>query len=104
MDDGHIVPLAVLIKAPSFLFVGQNSPFKSWADFEKQARANPGKLKVATLGFGSVDDFSHQDVWSQGGIKFVQVPFSTPERALCVDPRRPRRLRSMSRPATSRSF
>jgi tripartite-type tricarboxylate transporter receptor subunit TctC len=75
--NDSIVPIAVLIKAPSFLFVGQNSPFKSWADFAAQAKANPGKFKVATLGFGSVDDFSIS-VLDQGGIKLVQVPFSRP--------------------------
>jgi tripartite-type tricarboxylate transporter receptor subunit TctC len=75
VDD--IVPLAVLIKAPSFLFVGKDSPYKTWADFEKQAKANPGKLKVATLGFGSVDDFSIS-VLDHGGVKLVQVPFSRP--------------------------
>jgi tripartite-type tricarboxylate transporter receptor subunit TctC len=72
-----ILPLAVLIKAPSFLFVGQNSPFKTWADFANHAKANPGKLKVATVGFGSVDDFSIS-VLDRGGIKMVQVPFSRP--------------------------
>src|SRR6187399_2265004 len=55
---GDIVPVAVLIQAPSFIFVAQDSRFKTWSDFEKEARANPGKLKIATLGFGSVDDFS----------------------------------------------
>jgi tripartite-type tricarboxylate transporter receptor subunit TctC len=75
--NDSIVPLAVLIKAPSFLFVGKDSPFKSWADFAAQAKADPGKLKVATLGFGSVDDFSIS-VLGQGGIKLVQVPFSRP--------------------------
>ena len=75
MND--IVPVAVLIQAPSFIFVAQESRFKTWADFEKEARANPGKLKVATLGFGSVDDFSLRTI-AGNGIKFVQVPFSKP--------------------------
>ena len=75
MND--ITPVAVMIKGPSFIFVKQDSPFKTWADFEKQAKANPGKLKVATLGFGSVDDFS-LTVLDRGGIKVVQVPFSKP--------------------------
>jgi tripartite-type tricarboxylate transporter receptor subunit TctC len=74
-DD--IVPVAVMIKGPSFVFVAENSPFKTWADFEKEARANPGKLKVATLGFGSVDDFS-LSVIAKKGINIVQVPFSKP--------------------------
>jgi tripartite-type tricarboxylate transporter receptor subunit TctC len=72
-----ITPVAVMIKGPSFIFVKQDSPFKAWADFAKEAKANPGKLKVATLGFGSVDDFS-LTVLDRGGIKVVQVPFSKP--------------------------
>lgn len=75
MED--IIPAAVMIKAPSFLFVAENSRFKTWADFEKEAKANPGKLKVATLGFGSVDDFSLKVLESKG-VKVVQVPFSKP--------------------------
>lgn len=72
-----LVPVAVMIQAPSFLFVADNSRFKTWADFEKEAKANPGKLKVATLGFGSVDDFTLKYLESKG-IKIVQVPFSKP--------------------------
>ncbi len=75
MDD--ITPVAVMMKVPSFIFVKQDSPFKTWADFEKEAKANPGKLKVATLGFGSVDDFS-LSVLAKAGINVVQVPFSKP--------------------------
>jgi tripartite-type tricarboxylate transporter receptor subunit TctC len=75
MND--ITPVAVMIKGPSFLFVKQDSPFKTWADFAKEAKANPGKLKVATLGFGSVDDFS-LSVLDRGGVKVVQVPFAKP--------------------------
>ena len=75
MND--IIPVAVMIKAPSFIFVAQDSRFKTWDEFAKEAKANPGKLKVATLGFGSVDDFS-LTVLDRGGIKVVQVPFSKP--------------------------
>jgi tripartite-type tricarboxylate transporter receptor subunit TctC len=75
MND--ITPVAVMIKGPSFIFVKEDSPFKTWADFAKEAKTNPGKLKVATLGFGSVDDFS-LTVLDRSGVKIVQVPFSKP--------------------------
>ena len=75
MDD--ITPVSVMIKGPSFIFVKDDSPYKNWDDFAKAAKENPGKLKVATLGFGSVDDFS-LSVLDKGGIKVVQVPFSKP--------------------------
>lgn len=82
MND--IVPVAVMIKAPSFLFVAQDSRFKSWADFEREAKANPGKLKVATLGFGSVDDFTLSYLEAKG-IKVTQVPYAKPsERYVSV--------------------
>jgi tripartite-type tricarboxylate transporter receptor subunit TctC len=72
-----IVPVAVMILGPSFIFVAESSPHKTWQDFETAARANPGKLKVATVGFGSVDDFS-LSVIAKKGIDLVQVPFSRP--------------------------
>lgn len=75
MDD--IIPVAVLIKGPSFIFVPADSRFKTWDDFAKEAKANPGKLKVATLGFGSVDDFS-LSVLAKNGVEVVQVPFAKP--------------------------
>jgi tripartite-type tricarboxylate transporter receptor subunit TctC len=73
-----IAPVAVMMKVPSFIFVKEDSPFKTWDDFAKDAKANPDKLKIATLGFGSVDDFSISTVSKSGGLKFIQVPFSKP--------------------------
>jgi tripartite-type tricarboxylate transporter receptor subunit TctC len=73
-----LVPLAVMIQQPSFLFVAKDSPYKTWSDFETAAKSSPGKLKVATVGFGSVDDFTLKHLESKGGVKVVEVPFSKP--------------------------
>jgi len=82
MND--IVPVARMILAPSFLFVAEGGRFKSWADFEKEAKAKPGTLKVATLGFGSVDDITLTYLENKG-IKVIQVPYSKPsERYVSV--------------------
>jgi len=79
-----IQPAAVMIKAPSFLFSAENGRFKTWADFDKEAKAKPGALKVATLGFGSVDDMSLTTL-AKGGIKVIQVPYAKPgERYVSV--------------------
>lgn len=72
-----LVPVAVMIQGPSFVFVAESSPHKTWADFEKAAKASPGTLKVATLGFGSVDDFSLKSLEAKG-VKVNQVPFAKP--------------------------
>lgn len=79
-----LVPVARLMLCPSFLFVAENSRFKSWADFEKEAKAKPGTLKVATLGFGSVDDITLSYLEGKG-VKIIQVPYSKPsERYVSV--------------------
>ncbi|HSC99118.1 MAG TPA: tripartite tricarboxylate transporter substrate binding protein [Casimicrobiaceae bacterium] len=79
-----IEPVAVMIQAPSFLFVAENSPIKDWAQFEKEARAKPKTLKVATLGFGSVDDMTLSYLASKG-IQVVEVPYAKPsERYVSV--------------------
>ena len=81
---GDLQPVAVMIQAPSFLFVAEGSPFKTWADFEKEARAKPKTLKVATLGFGSVDDMTLSYLASKG-IQVIEVPYAKPsERYVSV--------------------
>ena len=79
-----IQPVAVMIQGPSFLFVAENSRFKTWADFEKEARAKPKTLKVATLGFGSVDDMTLSYLAAKG-IQVIEVPYAKPsERYVSV--------------------
>lgn len=72
-----ITPVAVMIQGPSFIFVAESSPYKTWAEFEQAAKDKPGTLKVATLGFGSVDDFSLKALDGKGA-KIIQVPFAKP--------------------------
>ncbi len=82
MED--ITPVAVMIQAPSFIFLPEDSEYASWAELEEAAKANPGQVKVATLGFGSVDDYTLQYLGSKG-IEVVQVPFSKPsERYISI--------------------
>ena len=79
-----IQPIAVMMQCPSFLFVAQNGRIKDWAQFEREARAKPKTLKVATLGFGSVDDMTLSYLAAKG-IQVVQVPYAKPsERYVSV--------------------
>jgi tripartite-type tricarboxylate transporter receptor subunit TctC len=79
-----ITPIAVMMQCPSFLFVAENGRFRDWAQLEKEARAKPKTLKVATLGFGSVDDMTLSYLESKG-IQVVEVPYAKPsERYVSV--------------------
>jgi tripartite-type tricarboxylate transporter receptor subunit TctC len=63
--------------ADSFLFVKPDAPFKTVQELFKHAQANPGKLRVATTGFGSVDDVTVRYL-EKKGYKMTSVPYPKP--------------------------
>ncbi|MGH8696719.1 MAG: tripartite tricarboxylate transporter substrate binding protein [Burkholderiales bacterium] len=71
------IALGIMIRQPSALFVKADSPFKTWADVVKAAKDKPGALKVAILGFGSVDDMALKYM-EQKGIRLAGVPYAKP--------------------------
>ena len=73
-----IIPLAIMMKQPSALFLPANSRFKTWADFEKEARLRPDTLRVAITGLGSPDYLTLQQLAAKG-IRLAPVPLSNPE-------------------------
>jgi tripartite-type tricarboxylate transporter receptor subunit TctC len=71
------VTIAIVIQLPSGLYVSEDSPFKTWADVEKAAKANPDSLRVAISGFGSPDDLSVHAL-AKAGLTLKAVPFAQP--------------------------
>ncbi|MCK6451955.1 MAG: tripartite tricarboxylate transporter substrate binding protein [Alphaproteobacteria bacterium] len=74
-DDFTIV--AMTQDSPSMLFVPTNSPHKDIKAFLEHAKANPGKLKVATSGYGTQDDITLIYL-EKLGYKTTNVPFARP--------------------------
>jgi tripartite-type tricarboxylate transporter receptor subunit TctC len=58
--------VAVTQDSPSMLFVPMDSPFKTYQEMLDFAKANPGKLKVATSGYGTQDDITLKYFAQQG--------------------------------------
>jgi len=63
--------------ADSFLFVQADSPYRTIQALLKHARANPGKLRVAATGFGTVDDVSVRYL-EKKGYGMITVPYPKP--------------------------
>jgi len=63
--------------AQSYLFVKPDSPFKTIQDLLKYAKENPGKLKVAATGFGTVDDITVRYLASKGYV-MTTIPLPQP--------------------------
>jgi tripartite-type tricarboxylate transporter receptor subunit TctC len=63
--------------ADSFLFVKADGRFRTIQELFAHADANPGKLRVATTGFGSVDDMTVRYLATRGH-KMTTVPYPKP--------------------------
>jgi tripartite-type tricarboxylate transporter receptor subunit TctC len=74
-EDFAIV--AVTQDSPSMMFVPADSPFKTYKDMLEFAKANPGKLKIATSGYGTQDDITIK-YFASKGYKMTNVPFAKP--------------------------
>ncbi len=74
-EDFAIV--AVTQDSPSMMFVPADSPFKTYKEMLDFAKANPGKLKIATSGYGTQDDITIK-YFDSKGFKMTNVPFAKP--------------------------
>ncbi|MBI4607718.1 MAG: tripartite tricarboxylate transporter substrate binding protein [Candidatus Rokubacteria bacterium] len=63
--------------ADSFFFVKSDSPYKTIQDVLRAAKENPGKIRVAATGYGTVDDITVR-FFEKKGIKMTTVPYPKP--------------------------
>jgi tripartite-type tricarboxylate transporter receptor subunit TctC len=72
--------LALLGGGPNVLITGNDTGWKSLADFVKAAKANPGKLNFSSAGVGSGTHFNLEKLKIMTGIDVQHVPYKgTPE-------------------------
>jgi len=67
--------ITVAVQAPNVLTVPANSPHKTFADFMKFIKANPGKMTFASAGNGTSDHLTAELFWQETGTKAVHVPY-----------------------------
>jgi tripartite-type tricarboxylate transporter receptor subunit TctC len=79
-----LMPIAIAVEAPMVLAVAENSPYKTWADFVKAAKADPTRPpSFATSGTGSVAHVAGVMAQDASGFRMQHVPYkgSTPALA-----------------------
>jgi len=69
--------IGVVQSSPSMLFVVSDSPFKNYQQLLDHAKANPDKIKVATAGFGTLDDFAVKFLATKGYV-MINAPYAKP--------------------------
>jgi tripartite-type tricarboxylate transporter receptor subunit TctC len=70
-----VTPVFWFHYTPDALIVPEQSPHKSFADFIKAARAEPGKLSLGGSGLNSANHAAHERLDASFGIKTIYVPY-----------------------------
>ena len=70
-----IMPVAGVARIPLVLVVNNDLPVRNVADFIAYAKANPGKLSIASSGIGTSLHLSGELFKSMAGVQFTHVPY-----------------------------
>jgi len=75
--DAHkdFAPVALFATVPNVLAVSANTPAKNVAELVAYAKANPGKLNMASAGIGSVNHMTGELFMFRSGARFEHVPY-----------------------------
>jgi tripartite-type tricarboxylate transporter receptor subunit TctC len=73
LKDGE--PLGLHYFSPIAIAVRSDAPWKTFADLVDYTKKNPGKVRVSTMGVGSVPHFVLELIQSITGTQFTHVPF-----------------------------
>jgi tripartite-type tricarboxylate transporter receptor subunit TctC len=77
-----IAPVATIIRAPQILVVNPSVPAKSVPEFIAYAKANPGKITMASTGIGSGTHITGELFKMMAGVDMVHVPYRSGGPAL----------------------
>ncbi len=70
-----IAPVAGIIRVPQVILVNPSVPAKTVAEFISYAKANPGKVNMASAGNGSAPHMAGELFNVMAGINMVHVPY-----------------------------
>jgi tripartite-type tricarboxylate transporter receptor subunit TctC len=70
-----IVPIASIVRVPNVMVVNPSVPAKSVPEFIAYAKANPGKINMATAGNGSITHVSGELFKLLAGVNLVAVAY-----------------------------
>jgi tripartite-type tricarboxylate transporter receptor subunit TctC len=73
--ERDITPVAALARVPFVMDVHPSIPAKTLTDFIAYAKANPGKVNMASFGIGSSSHLAGELFKSMTGVDMVHVPY-----------------------------
>jgi tripartite-type tricarboxylate transporter receptor subunit TctC len=70
-----VAPVASFIRVPNVMTVGKDIQARTVAEFIAYAKANPGKVNMASAGTGTSTHLSGEMFMSMAGVKMQHVPY-----------------------------
>jgi tripartite-type tricarboxylate transporter receptor subunit TctC len=68
-------PITNLVNTPGALIAGPGTPFNSFSEFVKYAKANPGKVTYASVGPGSIPHLTAEILAKAVKVDMVHIPY-----------------------------
>jgi tripartite-type tricarboxylate transporter receptor subunit TctC len=70
-----VAPVAGIVRAPLVMVVNASFPAKTVPEFIGYAKANPGKINMASAGIGSTSHVAGEMFKAMAGVNLVHVPY-----------------------------
>jgi tripartite-type tricarboxylate transporter receptor subunit TctC len=70
-----LTPIGMAVRTPIVLAVNSKAPFKNFAEMVEYGKKNPGKVRIGTVGPGSVGHFTVEIVNALTGADMTMIPF-----------------------------
>jgi tripartite-type tricarboxylate transporter receptor subunit TctC len=70
-----IAPVASIIRQPLVMLVNPSVPAKTVPEFIAYAKANPGKINMASSGIGSANHLSGEMFKAMTGVNMIHIPY-----------------------------
>jgi len=84
-DPDHLIPIASLIVTKNPLFVKGDSPWKTLNELLDYGKKNPGKLRWAHAGRGTILHFAPLLIFKKAELESIEVPYKgTPEMVSAI--------------------
>jgi tripartite-type tricarboxylate transporter receptor subunit TctC len=70
-----VTPIFWFHYTPDVLIVPEQSPYKTFAEFIKAAKADPGKMSLGGSGLNSANHAAHERLNAAFGVKTIYIPY-----------------------------
>jgi tripartite-type tricarboxylate transporter receptor subunit TctC len=73
--EKDLMPVFLVGTAPYVLAANANKPYKSFADVIAASKANPGSVKYASVGIGTLGHLAMTVLGKKAGVEMIHVPY-----------------------------